>query len=156
MEKILKCDSRRVIKYDHSPLDYSVFSVLYSSLFGLIFSLSMFHKSLEPSKFCTNDKLRFIGRNILVIGTLHGLNQYMNKFLLIPKNRKKMKNWLRVKNEIVTSVLASFISSTLPTYLAMKIYFYKNKNILIEKNFFIWYVVIIMMFDLINSENKKF
>jgi hypothetical protein len=146
----------RTLKYDHSPLDYSIFSVLYSSLFGLIFSVSMFHKSLEPSNFCRREKLGFIGRNMLVICTLHGLNQFMSKYFLIPSNRKKIKNLIRVKNEKLSTICASFLSSALPTYLAMKIYFFRNKKILIEKNFFAGYVIILMVFDILNSEEKKY
>ncbi len=145
----------KLLKYDHSPLDYTIFAVLNSSIFGLIFSLSMFHKSYEPSKFDFRKKLIFTGRNILVISTLHGLNQYLSKFLKIQKNRKKLKDMLNIKSNKTADFLSSLISSAVPSYLALKIYFYKNNYVFIERKFFFMYGMILMLFDYINYDKKN-
>jgi hypothetical protein len=141
-------------KDDHSPLDSAVFAILNSAVFGFVFSLSMFNKNYESSNFSFKKKLGFMGRNILVISSLHGLNQYLIKLTKSRTGLLFFRNYLGLRNEIIINLFSSLISTSLPAYLAYKIYYYKNAYILIEKKFFLGIGVVFFLFDYFNSGAK--
>jgi hypothetical protein len=141
-------------KDDHSPLDSAVFALLNSAVFGLVFSLSMFNKNYESSNFNFRKKLGFTGRNIVVISSLHGLNQYLIKLFKRKNSHRFFRNSLKIKNELLINLIGSFLSTSLPAYLACKLYYYKNEYILIEKKFFFGIGVIFFLFDYFNTGNS--
>lgn len=143
-------------KEAHSPLDAAVFAILNSTLFATIFSLSMFNKNFEPSQFPFKKKLEFMGRNILVINTLHGMNQYLLRwFKNIPISRKnELKNKLKISEHTFYSLISLF-SAFLPAYLASKVYYYKNDYLLIERKYFFGIACLFFISDYINSKNPE-
>jgi len=139
----------------HSPLDMAVFGVLNSSLFGFLLSISLFNRRYEPSKFKFLKKMEFIGRNILAISALHGLNQYMVNYFKIEENKKCLKKISGLGNEKVFNLITCFMSIIFPTYLAYKIYYFRNDFILIEKKYFLIGGIILFVFDYLNSIKPK-
>ncbi len=141
-------------KDDHSPVDCAVFAVLNSAVFGFVFSLSMFNKNYESSNFTFKKKLGFIGRNILVISSLHGLNQYLIKLTKSRNGFLFFRNYLGLQNEIIINLFSSLISTSLPAFLAYKIYYYKNEYILIDRKFFLGIGLVFFFFDYFNSSEN--
>jgi hypothetical protein len=138
----------------HSPADLAVFGVLNSSLFGFLLSLSLFNKRYEPSKFSSMNKVKFVGRNMLAISALHGLNQYLINYFKSEDNKKLLK-MVSFGDEKMLNILTCFISILLPTYLAYKIYYFRNDFILIEKKYFVMGGLILFVFDYLNINNNQ-
>jgi len=135
----------KTLKDDHSPIDSGIFAVINSSIFGVIFSLSMFNKNFEPYSYGFKDKLYFTGRNVIVLSTMHGLNQFFIKFLKLPNVNNFLQSF--INNSLVIKFILSFLSTLFPAYLSYKIYFYKNKHILIDKKYFLGMALTFFIFD---------
>jgi hypothetical protein len=138
----------------HSPADLGVFGVLNSSLFGFLLSLSFFNKRYEPSKFSLMNKIKFVGRNMLAISALHGLNQYLINYFKSEDNKKYLKN-ISFDDEKKLNLLSCFISIILPTYMAYKIYYFRNDFILIDKKYFVIGGLILFVFDYVNINKNQ-
>jgi len=138
----------------HSPADLAVFGVLNSSLFGFLLSLSLFNKRYEPSKFSLMNKIKFVGRNMLAISALHGLNQYLINYFKLEDNKKYLKN-ISFDDEKKLNLFTCFISIILPTYLAYKIYYFRNDFILIDKKYFVIGGLILFAFDYVNINKNQ-
>ena len=142
---------KNYLKEDHTPLDCAVFAILNSALCGMIFSFSLFNKNYEPYNFKFKKRVGFTFRNMVVLSTINGLNQFLIKFLNKDKNRNQNKNfitnYLGIQDENSKKLLNSSISSFLPFYCAYKIYYYKNEYILIDKKLFAGLAVAYFMID---------
>jgi hypothetical protein len=139
----------------HSPIDMAVFGVLNSALFGFLLSISLFNRRYEPSKFKFFKKIEFIGRNMLAISAMHGLNQYMINYFRIEENKKSLKKISGLSKEKELNLITCFISIIFPTYLAYKIYYFRNDFILIEKKYFLMGGIILFVFEYLNSIKPK-
>jgi hypothetical protein len=143
------------LKKDHSPLDSAVYSTLHSIMYGLVFSVSMFNKNLEPSKFNFKKKLEFTGRNILALSAMTATYKYLSKSLNSTDGKRFLKNKLNIKNESLANFLSFSLPSGLSTFLAYKIYIYKNSNIFVEKPFFIALAFLLFIGEYISLGSKK-
>jgi len=123
-------------KKNHSPTDITIFSVLNSSVFGILYSISLFHKSFEESKLPLKSKLNLILRNTLTISTIYGMNQYFRQFFSIKENRDFIKKNYYIRNDIAINVIRSLVSTLIPFSMGYAIYFFKNKNEFISRSVF--------------------
>ena len=121
---------------NHSPTDVAVFSFLNSSVFGILYSVSLFHKSFEESKLPKNMKLSLVLRNTLTISAIYGMNQYFRQYFSLKENRNHIKKSLGIKNDISINIIRSFVSSIIPFSIGYTIYFFKNKNEFISRSVF--------------------
>lgn len=146
---------KKYLKEDHSPLDCAVFAILNSALCGMIFSICLFNKNYEPYNFKLKQRIGFTFRNMLVLSTMNGLNQFLIKFLNRDKNKYPnfLTGYLGIKDESSKKILNSSISTFLPFYCAYKIYYYKNEYILIDKKLFAGLSVIYFIIDYYKIKN---
>jgi len=123
-------------KKDHSPTDIAVFSMLNSSVFGALYSISLLNKTFEESKLSTNLRLLLILRNILTISTIYGMNQYFRQYFSLKENGDHIKNSIGIQNDIVINIIRCFVSSIIPFSMGYRIYFFRNKNEFISRSVF--------------------
>jgi hypothetical protein len=127
------------VKKNHSPADIAVFSMLNSSVIGLLYCVSLFHKSFEESKLPLKSKFYFILRNTITISLIYSMNQYFRQYFSLKENREKLKNKIHIKNDTAINLIRSFVSALVPFSFGYAIYFFKNKNEHISRSVFaIW------------------
>lgn len=123
-------------KKNHSPIDIAVFSMLNSSMFGILYSLSLFHKSFEESKLSANLKVSMVLRNTITISIIYGVNQYFRQYFSIKENRDLIKKTFGIKSDLTVNFIRSLSSSIIPFSMGYAIYFFKNKNEFISRSVF--------------------
>ncbi len=92
---------------------------------------------------------------MLAISALHGTNQYMLNYFKLEKNKKLFKDYSNIVSEKTINIFTCFVSICLPTYLAYKIYYFRNEFILIEKKYFVMGGLILFIFEYTNSLKNK-
>ena len=143
-------------KNNHSPIDIAVFSGLNSFVFGTLYTLSLFHPSLDESKLNIKGKIGLIIRNGSTITVIYGMNQFLRQYFSIEENRKIIKKNFYM-NDKKLNICSSFISSIIPFYLGYKIYFFRNKNEFISKSVFIICGLSMLFVELLDlNKNKKY
>ena len=110
--------------------------MLNSSVFGVLYSISLFHKSFEESKLPTIMKLSLVLRNTLTISVIYGMNQYFRQYFSLKENRDYLKKSFGIKNDMALNTMRSFVSSIIPFSMGYAIYFLKNKNEFISRSVF--------------------
>ncbi len=123
-------------KKNHSPTDMAVFSMLNSSVFGVLYSLSLFHKSFDESKLPKNMRLSLVFRNTLTISIIYGINRLFRQYFSLKENRDFIKESFGIKKDISINIIRAFISSIIPFSFGYGIYFFKNKNEFISRSVF--------------------
>lgn len=125
------------IKKNHSPVDIALFSVLNSSVFGILYSLSLFHKSFEESKLPIISKLGLTFRNTITISAIYGLNQYFRQYFSLKESREKLKKIMHIKSDTSLNLIRSIVSTIVPFSIGYLIYFFKNKHEFISRSLFL-------------------
>lgn len=132
-------------KNSHSPLDKAVFGAINASIFGFVFSISLFNKNFEQFNYSFKNKLSFTFRNMLVLSTIYGTHQFIYEAL----DSKYKKNY-----DFYMKSLRNFFSSCIPLYLGYKVYSYKNKNIIIPSTLFFYCGVLMFVIDSLELKKK--
>lgn len=139
-----------MIKNDHTPLDLAAYATFHSIVYSFIFSVSMFNKNLEPSKLKFNQKLGFIGRNVLTLSVLTGSYKYLVKTFNSNDGRRRIKNTLNIENDSMVKAISYCIPTFTSTLLSYGIYVIKNKNIYVEKHYFLALAGLLTLGELLN------
>jgi hypothetical protein len=131
--------------------------MLNSSVFGILYSISLFHKSFEESKLPSNRKLSLVLRNTLTISTIYGMNQFFRQYFSLKENREYINKNFGIKNDISINLIRSLVSSIVPFSMGYLIYFFKNKNEFISRSVFAVCGLSMLLVELTDlNKNKSF
>jgi hypothetical protein len=139
-------------KTHHSPIDKAAFGVINSTFFGLIYSLSMFNKKFEEGRYSLSNKIKFTFRNCLALGTIYGLNQFLEEWLTINKQEIKKKYNL---NDKQYNLYGSFTSAVVPVTAGYYVYNFRNKNIKMEKSVFFFFGLLFFSFEYFKQSKEN-